>query len=234
MKRKMKLVNDSRAVSPVIGVMLMVVVTVVLAAAVSSSSQGILDGVEQAPSAVFSVEIVKDIDGNMGSGITTSYMSIRHVSGDSIDTKDISILTINPNARGDNGVMEVHPNKVNTNVHCSGGGNYIGTVPFWNRGATLDTQENSFFGEYILEPGRSMVADEWSNYDKATWDDNNGEEWRYRSSGSFPVDPEVDPITGMQAMFADWDSVRSGDHVTVKIIHNPSQKVIFDSEVRVI
>ncbi|NOQ48608.1 type IV pilin N-terminal domain-containing protein [Methanococcoides sp.] len=235
MKRKMKLVNDSRAVSPVIGVMLMIVVTVVLAAAVSSSSQGILDGAEQAPSAVFSVEIVKDIDGNMGSDITTSYISIRHVSGDSIDTSDISIITINPNARGDNGVMEVHPNVVNTHVH-SEDYNYIGTAPFWNQGGFFDTQEHSFFGEFILEPGRSMMADEWSNYEKAIWDDNDGEMWMYRTSGGFEVKPENDGhyITGMQAMFADWDSVRSGDHVTVKIIHNPSQKVIFDSEVRVI
>ncbi|MCM1987820.1 type IV pilin N-terminal domain-containing protein [Methanococcoides seepicolus] len=232
MKRKMKLVNDSRAVSPVIGVMLMVVVTVVLAAAVSSSSQGILDGTEQTPSAVFSAEIVKDINAKMGpTEGTMSYVNIKHISGDSIDTKDLMIITENPKARGGNGFREIYPNQVNTYT-----GNYNGTAPMWNQGGLFQSQSDSFFGEYSLEPGRSMMADDWSNYKmEAEWEySEESEQWDYLCDG-FEVEPENGQIiSGMHAMFADWDSVESGDHLNIKIIHTPSQKVIFDSDVRVI
>lgn len=235
MKRKMKLVNDSRAVSPVIGVMLMIVVTVVLAAAVSSSSQGILDGTEQAPSAAFSAEIVKDIRVPMDSGgqRTTSYVYIKHVSGDSIDTKDLMIITENPKARGGDGFREIYPNQNNTNTLSSPGA-YVGTAPMWNQGGFFNNQPNSFFGEYTLEPGRSMMADTWDNYNEAVWADDGEGVWDYRNSNGFPINANEDEITGIQAMFADWESVESGDHLNMKIIHTPSQTVIFDSDVRVI
>ncbi|WP_052402879.1 type IV pilin N-terminal domain-containing protein [Methanococcoides methylutens] len=228
MIRKMNIISDSRAVSPVIGVMLMVVVTVVLAAAVSSSSQGILDGVEQAPSAVFSVEIVKNINSNMGSSGNMSYMSIRHISGDSIDTADIKIVTINPQARGDTKMMEILPNVNNTHTPF-----YTGAMPMWNRGDLInDDSEGIFFGDYTLEPGSSMLADEYSNYNPdAKWVPDEG---KYENADADEINPENDRITGMQAMFADWYSLESGDYVNVKIVHNPSQKVIFDSDVRVI
>ncbi|WP_167880843.1 type IV pilin N-terminal domain-containing protein [Methanococcoides sp. AM1] len=235
MKRKMKLVNDSRAVSPVIGVMLMIVVTVVLAAAVSNYAGGMLVGTEQAPSAVFSAEIVKDIKvpmGNSSSQETTSYAYIKHISGDSIDTKDLMIITENPKARGGDGFREIYPNQNNTNTLGSAGA-YRGTAPMWNQGGFFSSQPNSFFGEYTLEPGRSMMADTWSNYNKADWSEGD-EGWGYRNSNGFLVNPEVDEITGIQAMFADWESVESGDHLNIKIIHTPSQTVIFDSDVRVI
>ena len=47
-------------------------------------------------------------------------------------------------------------------------------------------------------------------------------------------------MTGMQAMFADWgddpsdpgdDSLHAGDVVTIKIVHTPTNKVIFIKDV---
>ncbi|NPE28720.1 type IV pilin N-terminal domain-containing protein [Methanococcoides sp. SA1] len=237
MIKKFKLFNNSRAVSPVIGVMLMVVVTVVLAAAVSSSSQGILDGTEQTPSAAFSVEIVKDIeDSTAKNSLTKSYINIRHISGDSIPTKDISIITENPKARGDSDFREIHPNQINAKIHCETGGDYNASVPFWNIGTTVRDRPELYFGNYTLEPGRGMLADDWSNYNVnngAEWGEDSHGDWCYVNNGE-EVNPETGLITGMQAMFSDWDSVEKGDYLNVKIRHNPTQKVIFDSDVRVI
>ncbi len=76
--------RDSKAVSPVIGVMLMVVVTVILAAAVSAYSSGVEQS-ESAPVGVFDCSIVKN-DASMAGGIT-----LRHISGDRIPTNTLTL-----------------------------------------------------------------------------------------------------------------------------------------------
>jgi hypothetical protein len=144
------------------------------------------------------------------------------VTGDPIPTEKLKIITINPNARG-NKTMEVLPNVNNTNTLS-----FEGVSPFWNLGNMPKTGQ--FFGEFLLEPGMTLVADEWDNYDGAKWDEDAGE---YR------INPEGNR-TGMQAMFADWgdeprytsdDSLHEGDVVTVKIVYIPTDQVIFQQDV---
>ena len=81
----MKLTNlfddsDDRAVSPVIGVILMVAITVILAAVIGTFVLGLGDQVETAPQASFNF----DYD---GSGEVT----VRHRGGDSINPDNIEI-----------------------------------------------------------------------------------------------------------------------------------------------
>ncbi len=227
--QKIRMIKDSSAVSPVIGVMLMIVVTVILAAAVSSYSNGMMTNAKVAPAGAFDVEIAKDIDANMNNVDSMSYISIRQITGDPIKTGDLKIVTINPQARGEYQVREVLPHVANTHTPY-----YTGAMPIWNVGKLINSSsEDTFFGDYTLEPGKRMLADGYSNYKQnVEW---NPDEGRYEYNG-FPADPE-DPncyIDGMQAMFADWDNVKSGDFVTVKFVHIPTGKVIFDTEVRVI
>ena len=199
--------NNSKATSPVIGVMLMVVVTVILAAAVSSYSSGMVSTSSTAPTAVFDVKIEKDAIGDMGPDYPFSYISIKEITGDSIQTKDLKIITIDAG----NNVTEVLPNSGNTDYNYTyATTTYVtGTSPYWNNPSDgmFGTNPDKDFGNYTVKSGVVMVADEYNNYVGAT---------------------------GMDAMFSEWNSVKDGDWVTVRIIHIPSQKVIFQTEVEVI
>ncbi|WP_094228417.1 type IV pilin N-terminal domain-containing protein [Methanolobus psychrotolerans] len=220
MKRPNIFTKNSSGASPVIGVMLMVVVTVILAAAVSAYSTGMLRGTEVAPSASFDVEMRKDIStfhGNM------SYIAITMVTGEKIPSKDLKIVTINPNAEGEYKTREILPNIYNTKTKS-----FTGASPFWNLGNYPTTGQ--FFGEYLLEPGMTVIADEYANYVGAVWDENDG---------TYITDVDGH-ITAMQAMFADWgdepdnpsdDTLHPGDVFTIKIIHTPTNQVIFTKDV---
>jgi FlaG/FlaF family flagellin (archaellin) len=70
------------AVSPVIGVMLMIVVTVIIAAIVSGFAGGMGDTQKAAPTAAIRCSIVKENADNV-------VMTFKHVSGDSLKTADL-------------------------------------------------------------------------------------------------------------------------------------------------
>ncbi|MCG2738082.1 MAG: type IV pilin N-terminal domain-containing protein, partial [Candidatus Methanoperedenaceae archaeon] len=162
-----KLNRDESAVSPVIGVMLMIVVTVILAASVSSYSSGILTVSEPAPSATFKVSLAKDMESGMPE-VTVSYLVIEQVSGDSISTKNLKLLT-----EWKGNITEVLPNSMNTNysysyiyngttytVYKSGTSPYLGdpSKGYFGNNPRVD------FGNYTIQPGAVMRADEYSNY----------------------------------------------------------------------
>lgn len=218
--------KNSSAASPVIGVMLMVVVTVILAAAVSSYSTGMMKGSQVVPSAAFNVEMRVDVPSPHGN---VSYIAITMMTGDKIPTRDMKIITINPNARGDNKTREILPNVNNTKTQF-----YNGISPFLNIGQTLnDNSQGVYFGQFVLEPGMTMITDEYSNYySGAVWNEDIGD---------YICTPDG-YITGMQTMFADWAdgsgtvdidtrTIHSGDVVTIKIVHTPTNKVIFAKDV---
>ncbi len=208
MNKKNMFQNNSKATSPVIGVMLMVVVTVILAAAVSSYSSGMVSTTSTAPTAVFDVKIEKNAIGDMGPDYPFSYISIKEITGDAIQTKDLKIITIDAG----NTVTEVLPNSGNTDYSFTSNNTTYdrsGTSPYLNNPSDgyFGTSPDKNFGNYTVKSGVVMVADKYSNYDGTT---------------------------GMEAMFSEWNSIKDGDWVTVRIIHIPSQKVIFQTEVEVI
>ena len=137
-------------------------------------------------------------------GFPLSYMSIKEITGDAIPTKDLKIITIDAGGI----VTEVLPNSGNTDYKAYGT-KVTGTSPYWNNPAEgyFGSSTDTDFGNYMLKPGVVMVADEYNNYEGTT---------------------------GMEAMFSEWSSISDGDWVTVKIIHLPSQKVIFQTNVEVI
>lgn len=73
--------DDSRAVSPVIGVILMVAITVILAAVIGTFVLGLGDSVESAPQASF--DFSHDTD--------TGDVDIRHRGGDNLDPANVEI-----------------------------------------------------------------------------------------------------------------------------------------------
>ncbi len=77
------ILRDEEAVSPVIGVMLMIVVTVIVAAVVSAFAGGYSDGDRKAPTAVISCKA------------TDSGLLFTHESGDFIDLVDVIVVLTN-------------------------------------------------------------------------------------------------------------------------------------------
>ena len=84
MKADMILKKKEDAVSPVIGVMLMLVVTIVIAAVVAAFASGMGGDVEAAPAAVLDIDVYSDGD-----------VKITHLSGESLVTKDVTVKLLN-------------------------------------------------------------------------------------------------------------------------------------------
>lgn len=230
----MRIQKDNKAVSPVIGIMLMLVVTVILAAAVSSSSSGLMKSTEKAPFAVFDVKIVKDGPNEMGGPGNTSFFNIKHITGDAINTKDLKIVTTNAKGQIRNKVPKDVEYRYNNDTYNSNG-----SVPYWNNMGIADGAAKGWpgagkyvgYGNFTLKPGVSMTAQQFSYVGTAG---GAKVENIYPSYNESTGDYDATPIGQMQDMIADWNNVKKGDFINVKLIHMPSNKVIFSSDVEVI
>jgi len=89
------LLGDDRAVSPVIGVILMVAITVILAAVIGTFVLGLGDQLQTStPQASFGFETTTEtIQSSAGASATEDVTAVRitHESGDSIDANDLSV-----------------------------------------------------------------------------------------------------------------------------------------------
>ncbi|MDF2956190.1 MAG: Archaeal flagellin [Candidatus Alkanophagales archaeon MCA70_species_2] len=88
MERIRREVGSGRAVSPVVGVMLMLVVAVVLAAVVNSFAGGLAGTQEKAPQASFAAEIR-----SMETTGSAPELVIKHLGGDPVPTKNVKLVT---------------------------------------------------------------------------------------------------------------------------------------------
>ncbi len=190
---KKKLIRDEKAVSPVIGVMLMIVVTVILAASVSSFSSSVAN-VEKAPSGVFQAEILK-------AGGDNDHISFRYLSGDRIPSSELSIIFI---ANGS--MTEVLPNSVNTNYSWYGSV-YNYTSPWKFVPGSLPAYHPEVnFGNYTIMPGITF-------------------------KGSYAMG--ATGTDDVHAMIQNWDDLITDSIVTVKMVHTPSGRVIWQADVPV-
>ncbi|SDJ65100.1 type IV pilin [Natronorubrum texcoconense] len=90
MTLKTKLVGDEeeRAVSPVIGVILMVAITVILAAVIAAFVLDMGDMGDSAPNADIQFDLNYDSENNGDAG---AVLTVTHTSGDSIDINEIDV-----------------------------------------------------------------------------------------------------------------------------------------------
>ena len=89
----MTLKKSDEAISPVIGVMLMLAVTVIIAAVVVAVSTGMITETEPAPNAVFEVTIDRNVVISEDWGFLAGPdLSITHVSGDAVHSKDMKLF----------------------------------------------------------------------------------------------------------------------------------------------
>ena len=88
--------DGTRAVSPVIGVILMVAITVILAAVIGTFVLGLGDQVESAPQASFDFDVDDDVDfngedfdGDVDGSEVDGVVEITHRGGDNIDLNTV-------------------------------------------------------------------------------------------------------------------------------------------------
>lgn len=103
------------AVSPVVGVMLMLVVTIIIAAVVSSFASGLGDTTEPAPVASYEFTInagIEEMNKPDRSASGRYPFELRVLAGDSIPSKDLQIITTYTVPETSRGVGLAHAGKV--------------------------------------------------------------------------------------------------------------------------
>ena len=116
--------NRNNAVSPVVGVMLMLVVTIIIAAIVSAFSAGAVNGQTKAPQATI-----------QGQFSVANGLSLTHAGGDPLPLSNIRIVVRNDATFGPN-VEQTSANIVNLNNFTDQNGNTL-TATSFNAGDTI-------------------------------------------------------------------------------------------------
>ncbi|WP_342772144.1 MULTISPECIES: type IV pilin N-terminal domain-containing protein [unclassified Methanoculleus] len=257
----MKFRNDT-AVSPVIGVMLMLVVTIIIAAVVSGFAGGLVgDGSKNAPSLTMDVKIT-----NTGTWAGSGFSATVTGVSEAIPTKDLRIVTSwRTKMKNNRGTANEELSEVSNGTYITGGNASAGGVAnvnvveppgssvarsfapygFGIATASSESSERPYltverqFGNYTLTPGVSLSAKPYGSKQDGT---GNGYSYGYGvvNRYAYPYDGEVvgeDPrryTDPAQAVLGHgWEQLRSGDIVTVKVIHVPSGKTIWTRDVAV-
>jgi archaeal type IV pilus assembly protein PilA len=85
--------GENEAVSPVVGVMLMLVVTIIIAAVVSGFSSGIVDTTEKSPTASYEFTIKAGDTADVSTKTDGYPIELRVLAGDTVPSEDIQIVT---------------------------------------------------------------------------------------------------------------------------------------------
>ena len=216
------------AVSPVVGVMLMIVITVVIAAVITTFATGVTSDAEAAPVAVLDVEIYEYYQALDSSGGPDFHIS--HISGDPIDTKDITIqLSWEHNGKSYFSTYSADSFKAKHRNGVDGGGGVSRMQPMYVKTPVTEDMRKEYsssnldyyFGDVILESGMRLTAtaDFLTKGQTNTQSDymdiifNNGET------------DDLDSTYGIMA------EMPKDTAVQVTILHVPSNKAIYDKEV---
>lgn len=249
MEKFLVTLNES-AVSPVIGVMLMLVVTIIIAAVVSAFAGGLAGSQQKAPSMSMSVDI-----GNTGTDHSYFDMHVNSVS-EPVNTKDLRLITSWKTTMKDNASEELPAALMNVpNGTVFSGGNttlpgvtntrytssksasknyrvfpygYGPGVTTW--GVFASTSPDMFFGNYTLMSGTTLHV-----YPMAGFTDGPGygatTPYRYIYGTNSYATGDYDGMQGTLGF--GWQNLRAGDTVNVKLIHIPSGKAIVDADVSI-
>lgn len=200
--------NKDDAVSPVIGVMLMLVVTIIVAAFVTAFSSGLVDTESTAPVAYLDVEILA----NQGDTHDQYVLNIKHMGGDVLDTADLKIISDYSYDDYNAGTQKVTPVRKSSTITPATAKTTIITspkisarVPYLSDITVGDPSHPDVqFGAFDLEPGDVMTTG--------------------TSIGTYKV---IGGATSAPNGFG------VGSKVDISIVHTPSDTIIFNEEVRV-
>lgn len=221
------------AVSPVIGVLLMLIVTIIIAAVVSGFAGGLVSGEKKAPQMAAETEIV-NTGYYYGSYFTMTITGVSEI----IPSKDVKLVTSWRNTTGVKNGTTVLPGIENYEYYS--GKNY-GNAPtgtgtnvkkFGQMGNREDDQQ---FGNYSLSAGTILHAIPVGTFGMGTPATYGGygpgpdPTYEYKDGTAYTNATDTDQ---MQAILGkNWNSLRTGDVVNVKLIHIPSGKTIYEQNV---
>ena len=220
------------AVSPVIGVMLMLVVTVVIAAAVTIFATGVVGETEPAPVSVLDVEIFSNVFA-LDHGLSGPDFRITHLSGDAVDTKDIEIR-LSWTHDGCSHYSTYSAEKFSSSSQYPDGLKSNFTIgvgmkreqPMYVKmvGGEGPFGLDHYFGDVILTPGLKLTASaDCIKYGSPS-------PIRYTKSPFMDIvfdngDIHTDSGDGIM------EHLKAGTAVDVMIVHLPSNKAIYDNTV---
>jgi FlaG/FlaF family flagellin (archaellin) len=268
--RAMKAMTPQRdlAVSPVVGVMLMLVVVIIIAAVVSGFAGSLVKGTVAAPTLSMDVKIQ-----NTGYYATSFFKATVNSVDAPIRTSDLRIVTTwnRQNNYGNviSGGAVITPGQNNFNVTYAPEGNnnaqwtmvcpqgdgpgvgYNGTetangLPYEGTGAQSEADigtkvtNYSWFGNYALQAGTVMYAQPFgATYNGGNFSVGYGLNTKYAyvngtDSTNGATYTQTSSSDEMQAVLgSNWNVLRPGDIVNVKIVHIPSGKIIWQADVPV-
>jgi len=214
------------AVSPVIGVMLMLVVTIIVAALVSSFSGGLSDSAEPAPTTAFDISIrAGDEVGNGAKsnapGPAPECAVLTMVSGDTLNSADLKIILTYTVPETYNGIPLKNAGRVIKHTLDGAIGqddawdeNYDPFVPQVNGYCLPDSNLNS------LAPGDGMVGAGIPHFGACLF--KPGESYWFKDRNAF---------LGFDATDRTAYGFQEGSVVHVTIIHTPSGQTVYDRDV---
>ena len=212
MRKEMKSRPDA-AVSPVVGVMLMLVVVIIIAAVVSAFAGGLTGSTEKAPTVSMDAQI--DLNAADGMGGTVPLITFKHLSGDPVHTKDLQIITYFTNTTG---YVYKHTQSRGSDasiLYTSGGDARVPYHADMTTGYAYTNPATKDFGNYSIRVGDVMTTGTLrgtADLLGIAWSDGAS---TTSSTDDYIVDRDLQP----------------GSIIDVKILHTPSGKYIFDKEV---
>lgn len=207
------------AVSPVVGVMLMLAITVMIAAIVSAAAGGLAATEKKAPGAILDVSIYAAKD---YSGYPMPSMTIKHISGNVLQTKDLQLITYYRTPSGQtvkgslSGQAAVKGNDTCTSAFKAD--MYCGVLFIFEEK----------YGDDMIRDSDSGYAN-WFGNASATFHPGDVLATPAQLCGSGPTNnPSMEYLFPGVNFPSDFPA---GSVVAVKIIHTPSGQIIFDKDV---
>lgn len=235
----MILKKSDDAVSPVIGVMLMLVITVVVAGVIAAFGTGMVGETESAPNVVLDVNILSNFDvaSEENYGLVGPDFQIRHVAGDPLDTDEIEIQIAWTDQHG-----TFHDSTYSAAGFAATKGSVAGTdgaggereQPMYMKVENVQALVNSeykynsnghdyYFGDVVLTPGLRITA----TTDFLVRGESN--------KGSPFMDVIFNDGTVITTNSVDEPGIMEflpvGTPVEITILHIPSNTIIYEKEV---
>jgi archaeal type IV pilus assembly protein PilA len=207
-------------VSPVVGVMLMLSVTVIIAALVSAAAGGLSGSEKKAPSAILEVHFYENR--SYGDNLFANAMTIEHISGNALQTKDLSISTYFRNQSGQliKGYLLGERSRPVGSDYCG----------------VLFINDRSRFGDFPLR-GTDTGYMSWFGNASAVLMAGDLLVTPAQYYGASHENLALDSILGFRTFDPSGtidNGYRAGAVINVKIVHVPSGQVIFDKDVVVV
>lgn len=216
------------AVSPVVGVMLMIVITVVIAGVIAAFGTGMVGNVESAPNVILDVKIISNfesLDRNDQPGMLSGPdFQIVHVSGDPLDTGDIEIqMDWIASDGAHHSTYSAAENKARGNIALM----CVKTdVPYLGYDYEyLSGADRYNFGDVILNPGFRLFAHS-DGLDRVTNGGKNiGSPWMDK------IFNNGKDMGGSATNKGVMQYLSPGTPVEITILHIPSNTIIYEKEV---